>query len=238
MKKLILILYLIIAGWVTEASAQKSAVLQIDTITPMHVSAKNGLKPGVSFYADYYLINTGDTASASGIVFYNHFIVNGTKLPDSTKTTMTASIKPYSIKKDSQHIYTGALLPTSFKEPAAGASVVIVIWPTGNGIHFKFKPRHDTLVYVYTAIESIQEEPSFVKIYPNPAQDIIHLDIQKPDISLRRMEITDMTGKDIIDWTRQDNTIDISHLALGAYILNLHFSDGSSGKYKIIRTQK
>ena len=66
---------------------------------------------------------------------------------------------------------------------------------------------------------SIQEENFQLDIYPNPARDFIRLDpdVDKTDSSIF---IYDLSGK-IYELFRDENKIDISHLAPGMYIIRI-----------------
>lgn len=69
-----------------------------------------------------------------------------------------------------------------------------------------------------------------VKIYPNPAKDLINITSKKEILSV---EILDLSGKKISE-TKNSN-INVSHLTKGIYLLNIKFVNGKSKLQKLIK---
>lgn len=89
--------------------------------------------------------------------------------------------------------------------------------------------------YTYSA-SGISGEPSIVEgIYPNPATDIVNIDMVNPAIAYD-VSITDVTGKEV--WTKTATTgkeqIDIASFADGIYMLTVR-QTGQSSTQKIVK---
>lgn len=54
-----------------------------------------------------------------------------------------------------------------------------------------------------------------VKIYPNPATDLVHIDIE----NLKSVSLTSISGQQIQSWT--SNTIDVSSISSGVYLMKV-----------------
>lgn len=72
----------------------------------------------------------------------------------------------------------------------------------------------------------MEEYEIFQKVYPNPAHDIIHVDLQKT--GEYSFLLTDLNGRIISQgkMPEKTNTIDITKLPLGMYILTVIHSTG------------
>jgi hypothetical protein len=68
-----------------------------------------------------------------------------------------------------------------------------------------------------------------IKVYPNPAATVLHIDLEKPGNYIARL--TGVTGQTVVSPT--SGTIDISSLANGVYILTIYDSNN-----KLISTNK
>ena len=232
MKKILLLLPIILLSYIQVVHAQ--AELRVDPRGDTKLYYYNGLDVGKQLYIEYFIINSSTASSDFPDTIYTHFKVNGQVL-DTERTIITRSISPYFSKKDSFEVVTGETIPAKFTPPPLGSPVVIVIWPTGNG--FKktmISPFQDSFSFTYTGIAAVSNLESYLNIYPNPANDVIHFDIQKQGITLSKVEVCDISGRIISEYINDVKYMDASALPIGFYILNLHFSDGSTGRYKLI----
>jgi hypothetical protein len=72
-----------------------------------------------------------------------------------------------------------------------------------------------------------------VSIYPNPVNDVLHINCQPGDI--QEIQITDATGRNLIGYTKMNtNYINTSHLIKGVYFLHLK-CNGSISVHKIVK---
>jgi hypothetical protein len=73
-----------------------------------------------------------------------------------------------------------------------------------------------------------------LKIYPNPTQDYLIIELDKGRIQY--LKITDMSGRVVLQQSKViNNQIDISHLALGTYILTLEDEKENVGSFQILK---
>ncbi len=234
MKKLLLLLPLLLFAYFNSALGQ--AELKLDPKGTDSFFHPDGIGPKKKIYIKYYLINTSSANSDTGTVF-THIRINHKEIDSiEMKTKVNRSLTPYFTKKDSFQVKTFTVLPSSFKPPSVGSPVVIVIWPTGNGFKStNFSPFRDSFTITYTGIAAVDPEEAYVNIYPNPANDVIHFDIQKQEITLDKVDVADISGRIIFTAINNVQHMDIASLPRGIYILNMHFSDGSTGRYKLLR---
>lgn len=82
----------------------------------------------------------------------------------------------------------------------------------------------------YTRTTGIKEATPTVKfnVYPNPTNG--KLTIEKEGETIKHIEVTNLLGEVVLQPKLQDNTIDISHLANGMYILNITTQNGRAAQ--------
>ncbi|PZU88211.1 MAG: adhesin [Chryseobacterium sp.] len=88
--------------------------------------------------------------------------------------------------------------------------------------------------YIFTSTNLATSENNFsnndVKIYPNPAKDLVNITSKK---EINSVEILDQSGKRISE--SKELKINISQLPKGIYILKIKFSNGNSSLQKLIK---
>ena len=96
------------------------------------------------------------------------------------------------------------------------------IWQPG--VHVSGTPSSG-IVYNLTLLETTINEiiETNIQIYPNPAAS--QLTIGCNQLSINKIEITDLTCKTIKTITQNTNTIDITDLSKGIYFINLFLDD-------------
>ena len=88
----------------------------------------------------------------------------------------------------------------------------------------------DTLkISIHTGLSSATPLVNILKVYPNPASSILHIDLEKPGYYTAR--ISSLSGQTTI--TPTSGSIDISSLASGVYVLTIYDS-----KDKLVSTNK
>lgn len=71
------------------------------------------------------------------------------------------------------------------------------------------------------AVEDISERDNTYKIFPVPASDVLNIELLS-DMEARTVSIIDNTGKRLISTITDDNlSLDISHLPIGMYVLQI-----------------
>ncbi len=85
-----------------------------------------------------------------------------------------------------------------------------------------------------TAVNKLAAEP-LVKIFPNPADDMIHISSSEAGT----WRFTDLTGKNTGDWKKLENgqPIPVNQLPAGIYLLECRFSDGSTFTTKWVKNR-
>ena len=91
----------------------------------------------------------------------------------------------------------------------------------GNGVIFKYKPTIITKIS-----ESFLNNDSNISFYPNPAKDKISIK-NLDEIKTNTIEIFDISGQVVLIQTIQkDNSVDVSNLVPGVYILKVSNASG------------
>ncbi|MDO5656662.1 MAG: T9SS type A sorting domain-containing protein [Flavobacteriaceae bacterium] len=80
------------------------------------------------------------------------------------------------------------------------------------------------------ATEEVSAVKNNVQIYPNPARDMVHI---KSDLPIEQLQLFDLQGK-LLKTIFATNTLDLSALPKGAYVVKIFTSEGVVTK-KVIR---
>jgi len=83
---------------------------------------------------------------------------------------------------------------------------------------------------------SVEEENelSTLSLYPNPASDIVQI-VLPTDIKNIEIEVFDNAGKQISMQLSADNTIDVSNIASGLYLVNITSNNSKTTKKLIVK---
>ena len=81
------------------------------------------------------------------------------------------------------------------------------------------------LNFATTAVENITDEVLQVKLYPNPANDLLHI---SSDTKFEYTEMYTMLGQMVLKAEGSQRTLDISELAKGIYIAKLQSASGKT----------
>ncbi len=97
----------------------------------------------------------------------------------------------------------------------------------------------DDLQFEYNSLsnEEIELEKNPFAIYPNPAQNELYIK-NKGGTKIKSLQLFDLTGRVMLHKTNMDNpvqSLNISHLAKGVYLLNLLTDEKEIHTYKIIK---
>ena len=74
---------------------------------------------------------------------------------------------------------------------------------------------------------------SNIKLYPNPAKDILTIQTTN-GIKIASVEVFDILGKQIIKSELQNNTLNVSELTQGMYIVKMISEEGNSISQKVV----
>lgn len=110
-----------------------------------------------------------------------------------------------------------------------------VVFLNSNGDVIKPKMESDfvfeasTKLYISVDFTSSLEDQPFVeglKVYPNPAADILNVELEIKDGVDYQLFITDLMGKQVSDISTNANFIHVANLSTGMYFLNVRTKDG------------
>lgn len=79
---------------------------------------------------------------------------------------------------------------------------------------------HVTFVYTNAGINTVNNVE--VNVYPNPATDVLHVEAN----GINRIEVIDLAGRIVLSSTQAQNTINISSLSNGIYMLRTSTMEG------------
>jgi hypothetical protein len=116
-------------------------------------------------------------------------------------------------------------------------SNIIVIWPTGTSIptaDSAFKPIYITNV---SGIYENKNELVRVSIFPNPANNLLNIDVAQESIGIQSVNIANIEGRVILSVTNNFKNPDVSDLSPGVYFITVRLNDGRIGKYKLIKSE-
>jgi hypothetical protein len=83
------------------------------------------------------------------------------------------------------------------------------------------------LFYGYNGIESIMSDPNQIRIFPNPANSVLHLDAGKDLIS--EITVSNILGEKVLTqkYTYLPQAdLNVAHLAPGAYFIDIQTANG------------
>ncbi len=120
----------------------------------------------------------------------------------------------------------------------ADTTNIVVVWPTGNGFTAKDSITVQLYLKSYTAIAPLENNTSHLRFYPNPAQKYASFEGLAPNVYVRSITIYNMNGKQQSEWSWNNQIIDFGNLPAGEYIATFQFSNGTSEKYKLVRSLK
>jgi hypothetical protein len=78
-------------------------------------------------------------------------------------------------------------------------------------------------------LETINNQ--FVKIYPNPTSDVLHINLFDQNVSMKDIVITDLTGKQVQS-SPGLQTFDVGYLSPGLYFITISTTDGKKNQFR------
>ncbi|VXC27902.1 conserved exported hypothetical protein [Flavobacterium sp. 9AF] len=199
----------------------------------------------------YYTIRFENTGTASAINIRVEDVLHS-KL-DITTLEMVSASHTYEMDRVDRHMiwqFNNIQLPVSqpnntigkgyitFKiKPLPGYAVGDVI-PNTASIYFDFNPAIITNTFTTTFVNTLSNSNftnESVQVYPNPVNDIIHIDCRK--VAIKQVKVLDIIGHTIIDKKVATNeaTIDVSNLMEGIYLLEIISVENDRMIQKIIK---
>lgn len=91
------------------------------------------------------------------------------------------------------------------------------------------------------SVKEIVEDVPLVKVYPNPATDIVNFDVRSKDGNTIKLQIVDITGKTVKHYAKQNSSkgieaisVNTSDLARGMYIYTISVGEEQTrGKFEV-----
>lgn len=157
--------------------------------------------------------------------------INSTPLRDDTENwvdEITFDVYPYDAGTDSGTDYTSSNMDANPKEPISSLQGILP---------FSSEKMGTITITLQEVILSTNdfEDLETISVYPNPAQNSITISNK---IVLNSVEIYSVLGNKVLsklNLNKQSETIDISHLPSGIYLINTVDSDKKSVTKKIVK---
>jgi len=223
--------------------------------SPFNKIFKEGVAPGDDIVYTIRFQNTG-TDTAFTIVIRDTLNPNVFDLPSFKPI---GSSHTYSLKlNDNGELswtFNNILLPDSgVNEPGSHGYVKFSVAIKNNlahqtpilntaAIYFDYNPpiitnTSTTRVNIYLSTNDLMDKVVGLKIYPNPASQIINIQTDNVQSSIKSVIIYDVTGKAMqgsTSITITNATIDVSNLSNGLYFLHVEMSNGQRSVRKVVK---
>ena len=72
-------------------------------------------------------------------------------------------------------------------------------------------------------------------VYPNPTNDILNIKFDKNSTEIKSAQISDLSGRIVLEETLENQTINVKSLSIGTYILMVKDVDGKLFYQKFIK---
>ncbi|MCI3939275.1 choice-of-anchor J domain-containing protein [Chryseobacterium aahli] len=183
------------------------------------------LTAGTSYEFSFYWV--GDNFAG----WQNEVVVNNTQLATGS-TSLTTFIEP-------SQVATGGGNSTNYTK------VTVTYVPTATGNYtFAIKANNTTTAPFYMgfddfsltqgalATSEVGSDKKEIKISPNPFTDVIKISEFK---DIKTVKIIDLAGRTLQTIENPGQTINLSSLSSGLYLVNMYFKDGSQKSVKVIK---
>ncbi len=136
-----------------------------------------------------------------------------------------------SVDQENNPIITGQLYGTNANVNPLGTTA-LNLSSVGNNDCFVIKYIPDGTLWenTVTGLSDLNFQNK-ISIYPNPTSNFIYL---KSDLTIKKIEIFNLTRQKVI-WDENTNSIDVSDLTIGTYILELTEQTGKKYRTKFIK---
>ncbi|RYD82569.1 MAG: T9SS type A sorting domain-containing protein [Sphingobacteriales bacterium] len=223
----ILYIFIILFFNLSISYAQENLVME----NAEFVNARDTIKLGDTLTVKFEIRNNGDV-KYSGVIVANM----RTSLEAAPLTRQeTRTIEPG--KSTSIQVKFKTVKPY-FQQ---GKKSIIVIWPTGTGTVIRGDTLRKTVTTIgILSVNDTRNNLSHVRFYPNPTQNIIYYEIQKPELQIKKISVSDLQGRVIQTEPKHFSALlymDLSAYKTGMYFINIEFNDNSNATYRIIKTE-
>lgn len=119
------------------------------------------------------------------------------------------------------------------------AGVYPITLSGGNSDKYDFELINGSLKILETTGIDFDMENSKVKIFPNPATDVIYFETAKNDLQITKIEIINQQGQVVLsnqfNASNNISTINVSTLKTGLYIIHIELDNQTKISYKIMK---
>ena len=114
---------------------------------------------------------------------------------------------------------------------------VVIKWPSGTEDTILDPTPNQNLVVVEgsTLLANNQYESSALRVFPNPASDVLNVKFNNSTTLLENATIYDLSGRLVMNSMITNQTIDVKSLAAGSYLLVLKDEKGNSFSQKFLK---
>ncbi len=221
-------------------SRAQSPVLVVDSLAYQPIVTKNAI------YVSYYIKNIGHKLLYQTFVYTDALFLNHTSDTCNNYLVLgTGGASEINYVLDSGAVYPfqiSASIPIDSSLHLDNSSIVI-IWPTGAGFsgHGSFissaatSSDTSTIYISYSGIDPNSATANYLKFYPQPATNTINIFYNNPSISIKGIVLIDISGEKVNNYSFDEKSINISQISAGVYFLQVTFSNGETGTYKIMK---
>ena len=237
-RRIIALIFILFSGFYIAGAQVKLVVGSMDTPRVFTYLGDKYL------YVSYILINKGSTT----------FVPYGTWQKPGLQTVAAINQKDTLADQGDYLPYNyfnqlkpndSVLISTSFKIDDLGPILksgvnanIVVIWPTGNGLTTSPTVNGDSTFFTYsitTDISTPQNLKNALKFFPDPAINSINILNTNTTLTIKNIQLLNIGGQKVTNYNFDGKSIDLSQISAGVYFLEVMFSDGETGKYKIVK---
>lgn len=92
--------------------------------------------------------------------------------------------------------------------------------------YYRFKQLDVDGASTYSNVANVRHTATNISIQPNPVKNTLHI-TNLNDSTIEHINIFDQTGRQVISTKTANNTVDVSDLSTGIYIIEIHFEGGT-----------
>ena len=138
----------------------------------------------------------------------------------------------YEVEWSTDAAHYTAIEIVNYNALARGNYMAIDIQPVSGNNYYRIKQIDVDGRFSYSNIKLIKlTDKIVINVYPNPASDVVNIVGWN---TIKQMQLYDLSGRKINEWSTGQQTISINNLNNGTYILKMELKTGAILKQKII----
>ena len=120
---------------------------------------------------------------------------------------------------------------------ATAISQLIIRWPSGLVDVINNPTRNQSLMVDEgsSPLSTNQVTNADFSVYPNPTNDILNIKFDKNTTEIKSAQISDLSGRIVLEETLENQTINVKSLSIGTYILMVKDVDGKLFYQKFVK---